>query len=237
MATLQLIFNGEKQQEIPLNKETMTIGRKPENDIQIDNLAVSSKHAKILTILNDSFVEDMGSTNGTYVNGSLIKKQALKHGDVIKVGKHELKYVNEAASADDGAFEKTMIIRPDAEGMPENEGDSSIDQSVGKIAAEIANADSGQNANVGAAKIRLLNGANSGKELPLTKVLTTLGKPGVQVAAITRRPTGYFLIHVDSGPEHGHPLVNDTEIGAKAHALNNNDVIEVAGVKMTFFFE
>lgn len=236
MATVQLIFKGDIIQEFPLNKETITIGRKKENDIQIDNLAVSSHHAKIITILNDSFIEDTNSTNGTYVNGSLIKKQQLRNGDVVHIGKHDLKYINQAVSTSD-SFEKTMIINPGAEGMPEDEGSSEIDQSVGQIVREITNADTGAKSAIGHAKIRLLTGANSGKELPLTKVLTTLGKPGVQVAAITRRPTGYFLIHIDGGINHGRPKVNDMEIGSQAQQLNTNDVIEVAGVKMSFFLE
>jgi len=236
MASLKLIFNGELQQEIQLDKETITMGRKPDNDIPIDNLAVSGHHARILTILNDSFVEDLNSTNGTYVNDTLVKKHALKHGDVIKIGKHELKYINEAATGGD-QFEKTMILRPDAAGMKEEEGDQAIEQSVNKIAREIASADTGAKAAVGNAKIRLINGANAGKELPLTKILTTLGKPGVQVAAITRRPAGYFLIHVDGGEGQGRSKVNDQEISAQAHPLHTNDVIEVAGVKMTFFLE
>lgn len=238
MATLELSFNGEKVDTISLTKETTTIGRKSDNDIHLDNLAVSGHHAKILTILNDSFVEDTGSTNGTYVNGTLVKKQVLRDGDVIKVGKHELKYINQAASpAAEDDFEKTMIINPGAEGMEETEGSKDIDRSVGQLAKEIASADSGSKSGVGNAKIRLVSGANSGKELPLTKILTTLGKPGVQVAAITRRPTGYFLIHVDGGENEGRPKVNDQEIGTQAQPLGNNDVIEVAGVKMTFFFE
>lgn len=235
MATIQIRFKGEVEQELQLDKETITIGRKSDNDIHLDNLAVSGHHARILTILNDSFIEDMNSTNGTYLNGSLIKKQSLSNNDVIKVGKHELKYINVDASSGD-SFEKTMIINPGADGMQETEGSEEIDQSVGKIVAEITSADSGK-ASQQKAKIRLLSGTNSGKELPLTKVLTTLGKPGVQVAAITRRPTGYFLIHIDGGDNAGRPKVNDTEIGSRAQALNNNDEIDVAGVKMTFFFD
>ncbi|MCW8853216.1 MAG: FHA domain-containing protein [Gammaproteobacteria bacterium] len=236
MATIKIIFNGDVIQETPLNKEVMSIGRKPDNDIQIDNLAVSSHHAKITSILNDSFIEDNDSTNGTYVNGTLIKKQVLRDGDVIRIGKHDLKYINENASvSSEDEFEKTMIIRPDAAGMPVNEGDAAIDRSVGKLAAEIASADSGTKTSSGTASVKLLNGANSGKELPLTKILTTLGKPGVQVAAITKRPTGYFLIHIDGGDNEGRPRVNDSEIGTQAHALQNNDTIEVAGVKMSFF--
>ena len=235
MATIKIIFNGDLIQETPLNKEIMSIGRKPDNDIQIDNLAVSSHHARITSILNDSFIEDNDSTNGTYVNGTLIKKQVLRDGDVIRIGKHDLKYINEDASAvSEDEFERTMIIRPDAEGMPVNKGDATIDKSVGKLAAEIASADSGAKVNSGQASVKLLNGANSGKELSLTKILTTLGKPGVQVAAITRRPTGYFLIHIDGGENEGRPRVNDSEIGSQAQLLQNNDVIEVAGVKMSF---
>ena len=237
MATLQLTFNDELVQEYYLNKDTFTIGRKSDNDIVIDNLAVSGHHAKVLTILNDSFIEDLNSTNGTYVNGTLITKQALQNGDVIKIGKHQLKYINEAASTDNSDFEKTMIIRPDAAGMPENEGDEKLEQSVNKIASEIASSDADNAHTTGKAKVRLLNGANSGKELALTKILTTLGKPGVQVAAITRRPTGYFLIHVDGGDNAGRPKVDDTEIGVSAHPLNNGSVIEVAGVKMEFILE
>jgi len=112
MAKLVLSLNGVVQGEYELNQERITIGRKPENEIPIDNLAVSGKHALIITILDDSFLEDLGSTNGTYVNGKLIKKHALKDGDVIAIGKHELKYLNELATNDDDEFEKTMIIKP-----------------------------------------------------------------------------------------------------------------------------
>lgn len=233
MATLKLTFNGEKIKEIPLDKEVITIGRKNDNDIHIDNLSVSGHHAKINTLLNDSFVEDLQSTNGTYVNGILIKKQPLTHGDIIRIGKHELVYDNIDASADDD-FERTMIIRPDAEGMPEHESSHAIEESVGKIAAEIAEKDKSSGPATGIAKIILKSGTNSGKELPLTKVLTTIGKPGVQVAAITRRPAGYFLIHVDGGGNETRPMVNNREIGVRAEPLHNGDIIEVANVKMEF---
>jgi len=235
MATIQIIFNGEVIQELELAKEIMTIGRKSDNDIHLDNLAVSGHHAKILTVHNDSFIEDMNSTNGTYLNGSLVNKKPLSHNDLIKVGKHEIKYINENAQSA-GDFEKTMIINPDADGMQATEGSAAIDQSVSKIAAEIASNDSGKKSQK-KAKIRLTSGANTGKEMPLTKVLTTLGKPGVQVAAITRRPTGYFLIHIDGGDNAGRPKVNSTEIGSSAYELSNSDEIEVAGVKMCFFIE
>lgn len=235
MATLKLTFNGEKVKEIPLDKEVITIGRKNDNDIHIDHLSVSGHHAKIITILSDSFVEDLQSTNGSYVNGTLIKKQPLVHGDVIRIGKHELVYENREAGAGDD-FERTMIISPDTEGMPELESSHAIEKSVGKIAAEIAEKDKDKEPApaTSQAKIVLKSGANSGKELPLTKVLTTIGKPGVQVAAITRRPAGYFLIHVDGGGNETRPMVNQKEIGIRAEPLHNGDIIEVANVKMEF---
>ena len=233
MAKLVLRFNGDFVKEYELDKEVITIGRKPDNDIYIDNLAVSGNHAKILTILNDSFIEDLGSTNGTYINGEKITKHALQNGESIVIGKHELKYENASAESGENDFEKTMIIRPDAEGMPETEeADKNIEKSIGKIAADLATAGS-STSGPGTAKLQLMSGTNSGKELQLTKILTTLGRPGVQVAAITRRPKGYFLIVVEAGKENKMPLVNDTEIN-KQHPLVDGDVIEVAGVKMGF---
>ena len=236
MAKLVLSFNGETVREYDLDQEIMTIGRKTDNDIHIDNLAVSGNHAKVLTILNDSFIEDLGSTNGTFINGDKITKHALQNGEVIVIGKHELTYLNEAADAGTGEFEKTMIIRPDTAGMPEEEeADQKIEQSIGKIASDLAQAGAESSSGPGEACLKLLSGANSGKELNLTKILTTLGKPGVQVAAITRRPTGYFLIVVDAGSSESNPLVNGSEVGSQAHPLNSGDEIEVAGVKMQFF--
>src|SRR5258706_6881341 len=114
MAKLILSMDGLVLKEIPLTKERTTIGRKPHNDIQIDNLAVSGEHAVIVTILNDSFLEDLGSTNGTLVNGNPIKKHFLQNNDVVELGKYKLKFVGEAApaTAEKADFEKTMVLRP-----------------------------------------------------------------------------------------------------------------------------
>ncbi len=240
MAKLTVSCDGNVTDEYVLDKECITIGRKPDNDVQIDNLAISGHHAQIITILNDSFLEDLNSTNGSYVNSKLVKKHALKNGDIISIGKHQLKYVNDLAAKDGGSgdFEKTMVIRPDAAGMTAEEGGQKIDQSVGKISQELAESIKQAEDSTGSrikAKLQILNGANAGKELEITKALTTLGKPGVAVAAITRRPQGFFIIHVEGQDDDQHPHVNGKPISSQAQPLNDHDIIEVAGIKMEFF--
>ena len=246
MAKLVLSMNGAVQGEFQLGKERISIGRKPDNDIQIDNLAVSGKHALIITILDDSFLEDLGSTNGTYVNGKLVKKHALRNGDVIGLGKHELKYINEHATADDEEFEKTMIIRPGSASAAV-EAAKAVEKAAARAAPlasnEHAAGGSSRAAPVAAvagggmplAKLHVLNGPIAGKELELTKALITLGKPGTQVAVISRRPQGYFLTHIEGdGKNDNFPIVNSTPIGPQAYAIKNGDIIELAGIKMEF---
>jgi len=245
MSKLVLSLNGAVQGEHELDKERVTIGRKPDNDIQIDNLAVSGKHALIITILDDSFLEDLGSTNGTYVNGKLIKKHALKDGDVIAIGKHELKYVNEHATAEDDDFEKTMIIRPGsasaavaAAKAAEEAGVAAEKAPAAAPAAAAPAASAAAKPKAGGmplGKLHVLNGPIAGKELELTKALITLGKPGVQVAVISRRPQGYFLTHIEGdGKNENYPVVNGKPIGPQAYSMQNGDVIELAGIKMEF---
>jgi len=229
--------DGEKKEYL-LTSETVTIGRKPSNDIPIDNLSVSGRHAQVITILEDSFLEDLGSTNGTYVNGKLVKKHALEDGDSITLGKYQITYHNPTSGSAGQGFEKTMVIRPGEKGMPEEAGSKEINESVQKISAEIASEAASTAASPLADKeacLQLLSGANAGKELILTKALTTIGQPGVQVAAITRRPQGFFLIHVDGGPDNSVPKVGGTPIGSSAHELKSHDILEVAGVKMEFY--
>jgi len=242
MGKLVLSLNGAVQGEFQLNKERMTVGRKPDNDIQIDNLAVSGKHALVITILDDSFLEDLGSTNGTYVNGKLIKKHALRDGDVIGIGKHELKYVNEHATADDEEFEKTMIIRPGtasaavaAAKAAESAQPAPVPAAAPMPAQAPAAAAAPANSGMPLGKLHVLNGPIAGKELELTKALITLGKPGVQVAVISRRPHGYFLTHIEGdGKNANFPVVNGAPIGPQAYAMKSGDIIELAGIKMEF---
>ncbi len=230
MAKLILSMDGLVLKEITLTKERTTIGRKPHNDIQIDNLAVSGEHAVIVTILNDSFLEDLGSTNGTLVNGAPIKKHFLQPNDVIELGKYKLKYINEAPKAAAAAdFEKTMVLRPGTMPRP---APAAAPAAAATATAAIPAAAPAAPTRQGA--IQLLSGANVGKELLLTKALTTLGKPGVQVAVITRRPQGYFITHVEGA---NFPVVNGKTLDAQAHPLNDHDVIEIAGTKMEFFYK
>jgi pSer/pThr/pTyr-binding forkhead associated (FHA) protein len=237
-AKLILSLNNSVLGEFPLEKERIILGRKPENDIQVDNLAVSGQHAAIITILNDSFLEDLDSTNGTYVNGKLVKKHALKNGDVVTIGKHELRYINDEASDEDDEFEKTMIIRPGmashaaaAAKAEEQHGDDAAGAPAPAAAAAPSVDPQPAAAGLPLGKIQVLSGPGAGKELELKKALITLGRPGVQVAVITRRPQGYFITHVEGT----HPVVNGESIGSTARALNNHDVVELAGVKMEFF--
>jgi pSer/pThr/pTyr-binding forkhead associated (FHA) protein len=270
MAKLILSMDGLVLKEFTLTKERTTIGRKPHNDIQIDNLAVSGEHAVVVTILSDSFLEDLGSTNGTLVNGQSVKKHFLQNNDVIELGKYKLKYVQEAvANPVKADFEKTMVLRPgalrpapapvaapaaapvmtaapaaagmEAGAAAKSFGDTAVNKTPAAApAAQAAPASAAAAAPAPAAApvqkgaLQLLSGANAGRELELTKPLTTLGKPGVQVAVITRRPQGFFITHVEGV---NHPVVNGKTLDAQAHALGDHDIIELAGVKMEFFLK
>jgi len=235
MARLVLSLDSQVMAEYNMNKERYTIGRLPDNDIRIDNGAVSGHHSLIINILNDSFLEDLNSTNGTYVNGKLIKKHALQHGDVITVGHHQLRFVEDDEAQDE--FEKTMVIQPSARPVDKirNAHEAVEQASSASVSATGARKALGDGQAVKKAKLQVLSGAFAGRELELNKALTTLGRPGVQVAAITRRSDGYFIVHVDSDKENNFPLVNGSPIGAQATRLADNDVIQLAGVKMGFF--
>ncbi len=299
MAKLILSLDGIVLKEQELTKERTTIGRKPHNDIQIDNLAVSGEHAVIVTILNDSFLEDMGSTNGTLVNGTSVKKHFLQNADVVEVGKYKLKYINEVASTTTAAdFEKTMVLRaPLARTQSASRSLSdtqlgrlgrthgvgtvtSLNRAVAPVAGTPGQSQTGgvvgvsysshgamvtggqgspalapvaailaQSTPVAArsiavsqpsptpmplAAIQILTGPSAGRELELAKSLTTVGKPGVQVAVITRRPQGYYITHVEGAT---FPILNGKSLDSQAHPLNDHDIVELAGVKMEYFLK
>ena len=250
MAKIILSMDGLTLKEISLTKERTTIGRKPHNDIQIDNLAISGEHAVIVTILNDSFLEDLNSTNGTVVNGQPVKKHFLQNNDVIELGKYRLKYVNEVPAQAGGAdFEKTMILRPGAMKKPETTQEAApaaapmfspstpaASPAPASAAPQPATAPQAAPASttlpLGA--LQILSGGNAGRELELTKSLTTLGKPGVQVAVIARRPHGYFITHVEGA---NFPVINGKTLDAQAHPLADHDIVELGGIKMEFFLK
>jgi len=248
MAKLILSLDGQLIKEFTLTKERSTIGRKPHNDVQIDNLAVSGEHAIIMTILKDSFLEDLGSTNGTLVNGQPVKKHFLQDNDVVEIGKYKLKYVNEApATMSQAEFEKTMVLRaPVAGSKAETKAPTDTQNNVpqaAKLSDTVIDAQAARAAAAapaataipgGQGTIQILSGPNAGRELPLLKALTTLGKPGVQVAVIAKRPHGYYITHVEGA---NFPVVNGKALDAQAHPLNDHDIIELAGVKMEFFLK
>ncbi|MDE2417080.1 MAG: FHA domain-containing protein [Burkholderiales bacterium] len=204
--------------EVQLTKDRTTLGRRPYNDIVIDNLAVSGEHAVIQMAGEQVFLEDLNSTNGTYVNGKAIKRQQLQSGDDIEIGKYRIKFA--ADSAGDG-FDKTMVV------------DRSVVQAPAPAASGFAPPGMGDSLGLGAfhASIKVLTGAAAGREVPLTKVVTTIGKPGIAVAAITKRQHGFVVHHVEGG---GNPSVNGTIISAEPVALKSGDVIELAGTQMQF---
>jgi len=259
MARLILSLDSQVLAEYNMSKERYTIGRLPDNDVRIDNPAVSGHHSLIINILNDSFLEDLNSTNGTYVNGKLIKKHALQHGDVITIGHHQLRFSDQqTGDTEQDEFEKTMVIpaghqsaeqlaraeraaaaAASAAARERDRHDVKVDMPKAEPRAYTSTAaglDKKHAPNVlPLAKLQVLSGAFAGRELELTKTLTTLGRPGVQVAAITRRAEGYFVVHVESGEQGDYPLVNGQPIGAQARKLTDNDVLQLAGVKMGFF--
>lgn len=235
MARLILSLDGQVLAEYNMNKERYTIGRLPDNDVRIDNPAISGHHSLIINILNDSFLEDLNSTNGTYVNGKLIKKHALQHSDVITIGHHQLRFVDvQSNDNEQDEFEKTMVITPGSVMAAQAAKRATDSTGSGRSPAAPSTTPEGPVA-LQKAKLQVLSGAFAGRELELNKALTTLGRPGVQVAAISRRAEGFFIIHVDSGKPDDYPLVNGTPIGQQARKLTNNDVIQLAGVKMGFF--
>jgi pSer/pThr/pTyr-binding forkhead associated (FHA) protein len=214
-------LDGVVLREVTLTKDRTTIGRRSHNDVVIDNLAVSGEHAVMIANGQDTYLEDLGSTNGTTVNGQPIKKHLLQSGDTVEIGKYRLRYQTDGASNDDNGvdIDTSQPLRREFYGP----GPNTIQVRNAAGHADVAAP--------AAATIKILTGANAGRELTLVKALTTVGRPGHQVAVITRRPTGYFVAHVEGEV---FPMVNGINLGSAAHPLNHGDVIELAGVQMEF---
>lgn len=240
MAKLVLTLDGSYVNEYALTHLKTTIGRKSSSDIHLDNLAISGEHAVILKQGDDFFIQDLNSTNGTRVNATVLTtKHQLNDEDVIVLGRFSLTFLDQDVGAG-ASFEKTMMVHPSAliakahtapakpvvEPIPveQHEQQPVI---VNEPASDVSPAPP-----VFVGKIQVLNGNGNGRELVLNKTLTTLGKTGVQVAVITKRPNGYFITHVEGKVL---PVVNGVPTGLQAHALVDHDVIELAGVKMEFY--
>ena len=223
MPKMIVSIDGVVIKEVQLTKDRTTLGRRPYNDIVIDNLAVSGEHAVLQMTANEVYLEDLNSTNGTYVNGKAAKKQSLQNGDVVEVGKYKIKFVNEAAEQ---GYEKTMMVRPSVAAALA----ASHQAPAPAARAPIAAPESGFGG-MSRASIKVLSGAASGREVPLTKVVTTIGKPGVAVAAITKRNHGFVVHHVEGA---GNPTLNGSAIGVDPVSLKNGDLIELAGTQMQF---
>jgi hypothetical protein len=229
MGKLVVSLDGVVIKEVQITKDKTTLGRRPYNDIVIDNLAVSGEHAVLQMVGSDVFIEDLNSTNGTYINGKAIKKQLLTHNDTVEIGKYKIKFLVDES----GEYEKTMIMRPGgaaAPGVPAahaaysgSSATSSFGGLGGNPVAPVAQP----------ASIKVLNGAAAGREVTLTKVVTTVGKPGVQVASITKRPNGYAFAHVEGATR---PSINGVPLVGDSVPLRNGDVIELAGTQMQFIF-
>ncbi len=214
MGKLVVSLDGVVIKDVQLTKDKTTLGRRPYNDIVIDNLAVSGEHAVLQMVGADVFIEDLNSTNGTYINGKAIKKQLLVNSDIVEIGKYKIKFLLDES----GDYEKTMILKPGS-AMPAGFG---LPPAFGGLPAAVATLP---------ATIKVLNGAAAGREVSLTKVVTTVGKPGVQVASITKRPSGYVFAHVEGAAR---PSVNGVPLTGESIPLKNGDVIELAGTQMQF---
>ena len=206
MSKLVVSLDNVVIKEVTVQKDRTTLGRRPYNDIVIDNLAVSGEHAVMLAVGDDLFIEDLNSTNGTYINGKAIKKQLLAHNDTIEIGKYRIKYLTD----DVPDYEKTMILRPGA----------FVPQVAPKPLVQTL-----------PASIKVLNGGAAGREVLLSKAVTTVGKPGTQVASIAKRPSGYVLSHVEGDQR---PSINGESVGEGVVSLKNGDIIELAGTQMQF---
>ena len=213
MGKLVVSLDGVVIKQVDLTKEKTTLGRRPYNDIVIDNLAVSGEHAVLQRVGDAVFIEDLNSTNGTYINGRAIRRQQLAHNDSVEIGKYKLRYL----AHEGGEYEHTQALRP-----PPGAAFSHTAPlpGAGSPAAEAP-----------AATLKVLNGHAAGHEAALTKIVTTVGKPGVQVASITRRPGGYVLTHVEGSHR---PSVNGAPLQSDVVALRDGDVIELAGTQMLF---
>ncbi len=263
MSKLVLFIPDGNTVDVPLSRERTTIGRRADNDICLPDLAVSGEHAVVVTILADSFLEDLGSTNGTLVNGKAIAKHFLRDRDQVGIGHHKLVYCADDDAVLEGEVIRALAARAAARNLGEvvdsarpfvrakkelaPETDAAADAPDPSRAVQQARplpvtkespADQPVPAEAppplsppAVASIKILTGINAGISVPLTKVETTIGRPGLQVAAIVRAG-GLFVLKPIEG---GQPLlINDQPIEGEAKVLSPGDVIAIAGTRIEF---
>ena len=232
MAILRL-ENEEK--EFELTQSRMIIGRRPGVDIVLADPAVSGRHTLIISILDDSFVENLSVTNGTYINGNRTDKTVLQEGDVITVGNSKLVYHsdNDGPGVDEDDFEKTMILKPgkiargvatdsQVKAMKDAEDTAAINAVEPKPSSRVA-------------VLKVRSGPASGKEVKVNRAMVTLGRPGVQVVVVSRRKTGYFISYISGASGSGNaPTVNGKELKSQSTPLSGGDMINLAGVEIEF---
>jgi len=203
MPQLIASVEGVEIKHVYLQKDRTTLGRSPDNDIVLDNLVVSGHHCMFeLKGLADVYIEDLHSTNGTYVNGKMVLRQRLHDGEVISIGNFRIQYLS--ASERPSGFSETMAMKLDASGQPDRPQH---------------------------AIFQVLNGSSEGLEMPVVKAVTTFGKPGVSVVAVSHRRDGYYVAHLDGDTR---PTLNSDAIGDVPVMLCNHDVLELAGTRMLF---
>ena len=235
MAKLILKFNNQVIDHIELTQGDMKIGRKATNDIFVDNLAVSGEHANIFTIGDDSFVQDLGSTNGTFVNNKRITKHHLKNGDVVTVGKHTMVYFSDddATTIEENTedFARTVIINP---GSSSGSGSAASAPNPTKDTMSMQSPEkAGATERQGA--IFVLSGGNSGKRIELTKSITNLGKTGRISGSINKSAGGYKLVASENADDI--PKLNGRPVESSGAELKNGDIIEVAGTRLQFYLK
>jgi hypothetical protein len=217
---LILTLDGKIIREIPITSRNISIGRKHDNDIQLNDLTLSGRHAQISSVPDYVFVEDLGSTNGTLVNGNHVKKVALEQGDVIQVGHHQLTFLQES----ENAYEPTMFVKAE------------FDETQFIYDDEI-NAQVVKGLPLGG--FRTLGQPVSKTVMELRKTYNTIGFQGKRVALITRGSSGYYITSVigtRSRRTSDIPLLNGAAISTELTLLKENDIINIAGFEVQFYF-
>jgi len=239
MAKIIIKFNNDVVDHVDIRQGDMKIGRKPGCEIFIDNLSVSGEHANIFTVGEDSFIQDLGSTNGTFISNKKITKHHLRNGDTIVIGKHSLIFLTESQRASNtppDEFAKTVIINPSRTVEPKPVPPAS--HPPGSQPEAITLETKPKTPETQAARRRVgaifvLSGLNSGKRIDLIKKVTNLGSGGKRAGSITQTLDGFILA---PGQDES-PKLNGRPIPMEGTKIKNGDVIEVAGTRLQFYLK